>query len=233
MNHLSKQFPLALQLRDDATFENFYPGDNGLLIDSLLNQFSEGERYIYLYGSIGSGRSHLLQAACHHMEDLGEASVYLPLNELLDYSPRDVFEGLEELSLICLDDIQGVIRSGEWQEQLFHLFNRLADNNVKLIVAADCPARELKIDLDDLASRLSWGAVFQINKLSDDQRKKLLQMRAKKRGLELNDEVVQFIYQRCKRDTNELLAVLDQLDKASLEQQRRLTIPFVKATLDW
>ncbi|MGK0500646.1 MAG: DnaA family protein [Oceanicoccus sp.] len=233
MSFLFEQFPLAIQLRDDATFDNFYPGDNGLLLATLRQQLEGGERYNFIFGAEGSGRSHLLQAGCHHADVLGLSAVYLPLAELLDYPPQELFEGLENLSLVCIDDLQAVIGHDDWELQLFNLFNRLQQHNVPLLIAAATAVRELSVVLPDLASRLSWGAVFALVPLSDEQRQELIQRRAKQRGLELSDDVVQFMYHRCQRDTKALLAVLDTLDHASLKLQRRLTVPFVKQIMDW
>lgn len=233
MSFLFQQLPLAVQLRDNATFDNFYAADNGLLIENLRQQLAGGERYIYLYGNKGSGRSHLLQAACHQADQQGSDAVYLPLSELQDYPAEELFEGLEQLSLVCLDDLHAVIDSDHWQQQLFHLFNRLQEQQVGLLISANCAVRELPLALADLASRLSWGTVFQINKLTDQQHRELIQLRADGRGLQLSDEVAQFVFHRCQRDASDLLAVLDKLDKASLQQQRRLTVPFVKTIMGW
>ena len=113
------------------------------------------------------------------------------------------------------------------------MFNRLQDHQVRLIVSANSAVRELNITLADLQSRLSWGAVFQLKTLSDQQRSAAIQLRAERRGLELNDEVMQFIYHRGQRDMQTLLDVLDSLDHASLTQRRRLTVPFVKDIMGW
>ncbi len=233
MNNLYEQLPLAVQLRDDATFDNFYSGNNALLLDTLRKQLNGGERYVYLYGKEGSGRSHLLQAACHQADESGLNAIYLPLAELREYPPEELFEGLDHQSLICLDDIDAVVDSDAWQQQLFHLFNRLSDAHIPLIISGRCAVRELDIELLDLASRLSWGAVFQLQNLSDDQRTATIKLRAERRGLLMGDEVAHYIYSRCRRDTQFLLSVLDTLDTASLKHQRRLTVPFVKKTMGW
>lgn len=233
MSFLIEQLPLAVQLKDDATLDNFYLADNALLVAQLRKQLQGGERYLYLFGADGCGRSHLLQAACHQADLLGTSSVYLPLRELQDYAPDQLFDGLEQLSLVCLDDLQCVIARPDWEQQLFSLFNRLMQHNVALLIAADCAVRELAVELADLASRLSWGSVYQIKSLTDQQRVDAVRFRAARRGLELTDEVAQFIYHRSQRDTQSLLSVLDNLDRASLTEQRRLTVPFVKATMGW
>ncbi len=233
MSFLFEQLPLALQLRDDATFDNFYPGSNGLVLETLKAQLNPGERYIYLYGALASGRSHLLQAACHLAESQELRALYLPLAELRDYPPVELFEGLTQLDLICLDDIDAVVGHDQWEQELFHLFNRLQQNQTALLIAANRSVRELSVQLPDLASRLSWGALFNIKALSDEQCIQAMQMRAGFRGLELTAEVAQYIYHRCQRDLDTLLEVLSQLDRASLKHQRRLTIPFVKSVMNW
>ncbi len=233
MSYLFEQLPLAVQLRDDATFDNFYSGDNALLLDTLRKQLSDGERYVYLFGREGSGRSHLLQAACQHADKSGLNAIYLPLAELGEYPPEELFDGLEYQSLVCLDDVDAVIDKDVWQRQLFHLFNRLSDARIPLLISARCAVRDLNIELQDLASRLSWGTVFQLHNLSDDQRTATIKLRAERRGLLMGDEVAQYIYNRCRRDTQALLSVLDTLDSASLTYQRRLTVPFVKKTMNW
>lgn len=238
MSPLNEQLPLAVQLRDDATFDNYYVADNALLVNQLKQQLKEGERYLYVYGKAGSGRSHLLQAACHQAQQMGKSAMFLPLEELKSYPADSLFEAIEGQGLICLDDLDkvlgGHVLGGEvWELALFNLFNRLKDSNTALLVSAEVAVRELPVQLADLQSRLSWGSVYQLNSLNDEQRQQALQFRASKRGMELTNEVAQFIYHRCQRDTSALFVVLDDLDQASLKQQRKLTIPFVKSVLNW
>jgi DnaA family protein len=233
MSTPQRQLPLAVQLKDEATFDNFFVADNGLLLEQLSQQLPEGERYIYLYGSGDSGRSHLLQAACHQADKQGFAALYLPLKQLKDYPPEELFEGAEFSQLVCLDDLDCVIGQPDWELALFNLFNRLKDHRVALLVSASCSVRELKPDLADLASRLSWGGVYQLHNLNDQQLQQALQFRAGKRGLELSDELAQYIYLRSPRDMEALFAILNRLDEDSLVHQRKLTIPFVKIVLGW
>jgi DnaA family protein len=237
-NHLFQQLPLTLQWPQHATFTDYLPSskhaDRGrLLLDQLRRQLSGGESYIYLHGRHGCGRSHLLQAACQHASEHGYAPMYLPLQQLLCYTPNAVFDSLEQQSLVCLDDVQVIAGHDHWEEALFHLFNRLTTTGTALLIAADRPVRTLPIQLADLASRLSSGASYYIPPLNDEQRLAVLQSRARQRGLQLTDDVAQFIHYRCQRDMATLMTILDHLDTASLRAQRRLTIPFVKAVMGW
>jgi len=99
-------------------------------------------------------------------------------------------------------------------------------------VSASAAPTQIDIQLPDLVTRLSWGVSYQLQSLSDDGKRIALQQRATQRGLQLPDDVVQFVLRRSLRDMNSLFELLDKLDVASLVEQRKLTIPFVKQYLD-
>lgn len=227
-----QQLTLSVALRDDARFANFYLGDNALIVDALQRQWTtQGEPYLYLWGSSGAGVSHLLQASCHYAQGIGHHSLYLPLDELASYGP-EVLEGLEQLPLVALDHVQAIAGQEHWEVALFHLFNRIKERQSHLLVGAPTPPQALNIGLADLKSRLGFGACFQVQALNDDDKMHALLLRAKERGLKLNDEVARFILNRASRDMPSLFRLLDQLDQASLIEQRKLTIPFIKAHLN-
>jgi DnaA family protein len=119
----------------------------------------------------------------------------------------------------------------QWEEALFHLYNRVYDAGGRMILAANDLPKQIHIGLPDLASRLSWGIVFQLHALDDAEKVAVLIMRAHRRGMNLSDEVAKYILTHCPRHMGTLLAALDALDNASLAAQRRLTIPFVKEVL--
>jgi DnaA family protein len=185
---------------------------------------------VFLHGVPGSGKSHLLQACCHLA---GEGSIYLPLAELGDYSPEDVLAGVETLALVALDDIDAVLGQEAWEMALFGLYNRAREQGCKLLIAARGAPRTLEVQLADLQSRLSWGGVYHLSLATDEEKRAILRFRAERRGLELSAEVAVYIVNRAPRDLGQLLALLERLDRASLAQQRPLSIPFVKQTLNW
>jgi DnaA family protein len=228
-----QQLSLGVSLDDDARFSNFFcfPGSpNAQTLKALMSQLSsEGEPFIFLWG--GSGLTHLLQAACHSASADGLSVQYLPLMEVQSFDPDSLFEGLEEMDLVCIDDVQVIAGKPAWETALFALFNQLRDRGVGLLMAAKASPKTLPLDLPDLQSRLNWGLTLQVQALSDDEKLQALQFRARARGLELSDEVGHFILHRAPREMHELFASLNQLDQASLAEQRRLTIPFVKQVL--
>ncbi|MCQ4311980.1 DnaA regulatory inactivator Hda [Pseudomonas stutzeri] len=230
------QLPLGIRLRDDATFANYYPGANAAALGYVERVCSPdagwADELIYLWGNTGVGRSHLLQAACLRVEQRGELAVYLPLSEIAEYGPA-LLDNLEQSELVCLDDLDAVAGDQVWEEALFHLFNRLRDSGRRLLLAAGASPREIAVQLPDLKSRLSLSLVFQLQELSDEDKLRALQLRASRRGLSLPDDVGRFILTRGARSMSALFELLDRLDQASLQAQRKLTIPFLKETLGW
>lgn len=228
-----EQLTLAVSLRDDARFANFFAANNQHIIHALRQQLAtDGEPFIYLWGTPGVGCSHLLQAACHYADGLGFQSIYLPLDEMVEYGP-EVLEGMDNLPLVAIDQLQAVSGDPTWEEGLFHLFNRLRSKNNKLLIAADNAPSGLNIQLPDFSSRLNWGVTYQVQALDDEGKVQALLLRAHRRGLNLSEEVARFILRRGSRNNGELFQLLDDLDRVSLAEQRKLTIPFIKTQLGW
>lgn len=233
----TQQLPLGVSLRDDATFDNYFIAGGGShpnrnVTQTLQKQIRESESsFVFFWGSSGCGVTHLLQASCHYAETNMRSSQFLSLKDCLDYPANDVLEGMEQFDVLCLDDVQCVIGHSEWEQALFNIMNRVREQQGRLLMGANSNPLHFSTDRDDLRSRFAWGAVFQIQPLDDDGKKAALQMRAKARGLSLNEDVARYILNRAPRDTTQLFSMLDQLDKTSLEAQRKLTIPFVKSVI--
>jgi len=229
---MKTQIPLGIQLRDSASFDNFIPGPNREALAYLRKQTGvEHVPSVYLWGGQGAGKSHLLQAACHEMSRHAEACAYIPLQLAAQMSPA-VLDGLEGLALVCIDDVQVIAGQRDWETALFHLINRLRDQDRQLLLCGDRAPVGLPLQLPDLGSRLSWGLVFQLQALDDEDKVRALQRRARDRGLEMSGAVADYLLRRCPRDMGSLYGMLARLDQAALAAQRRLTIPFIREFLD-
>lgn len=228
-----EQLPLAIRLRTDVSFDNFVA--NPAVVHALRAWLERGEAGVfYLSGPPGSGRSHLLQAACQALgaDDGPEAGTfYLPLRQLAQQNPVELLESLDQARLLCLDDIDAVTADPLWAEQLFHLFNRLVARGGQLLAAASAAAAQIACALPDLRSRLSWGGSFHLRVLNDEELRLLLQVRARERGLDIADEVAAFILSRHARDVTAILSLLEKLDQHSLVHKKRVTIPLVRQLL--
>lgn len=228
------QLALAVTLPDDETYASYFGGEDSFEVTHLKNAFDalpNAFQYTYLCGREASGKSHLLYATCVYAQEHNLSSMLLSLQSVLDYGPQ-ILDGLETLDVVCIDDLQLVTGDPAWEKALFNFFNRFNENNKLLLISADVLPDMLAIKLPDLRSRLQWGTTLQIRTMNDDQKAQALANRAKMRGLELSDECARFLFTRLSRDMRALLDVLDKLDHASIAAKRKLTIPFIKTTLN-
>lgn len=222
-----QQLPLGVRLRDRAVFESYYVGANAQAL-AWLDAFTgpAGHGVGWLCGAAGSGKSHLLQAVCARLPGSG----YFPLGELALLGPG-ALDGAEALSCVCIDDLQGVAGQPDWEAALFRLYVELDTRHGRLLVAADRPPSGLPIRLADLASRLAVASIFTLRELDEAQQRAALRLRAQARGLELPEETALYLQRRFPRDMGTLQRLLDTLDTASLTEQRRLTLPFIRDVL--
>lgn len=216
---------------DLATLPHFCWTGNELLQDLILHTLpAKTELLFYIWGSSGSGKSHLLQAVCQHMAQQGHTIAYLPLKLLKNWGPA-ILEGMADHALVAVDDIEQVAGLGAWEEELFHLYNRLQAQHHTLIISGSAPPILTAVHLADLRSRLTHALIVQLHELSDEAKLHTLQDYAKNRGLDLPKQVGRFILRRCDRNMHDLQVLLQRLDHASMVAQRKLTIPFVKDVL--
>ncbi len=230
LNH--PQLPLGFEVGELFTFDSFVIGNNVIAAGLAKKILSEdGEKQLYFWGESGLGKSHLLQASCNLAAKNQQTVCYLTAVEIVHQSV-DMFDGLEHVDLICLDDIETWLVNKNWEIALFNLINRVREAGGGLMMASAHPPEEAFVKLPDLRSRLSWGPVFQLQNLSDKEKYQALSFRAKQNGLELPEKVADYLMQRYPRDMFGLFERLAVLDKASMVMQRRLTIPLVKSIFE-
>ncbi|VVE25816.1 DnaA regulatory inactivator Hda [Pandoraea pneumonica] len=222
-----QQLYLDLGTPPPATFDNFIVGPNREVAQTLAGlpaELSAGlarDRGIYLWGTAGSGRTHLMEALVHAV---GPSARYLRPN-----SPLAAFMFDDSSTVYCVDDCDNL--SPNQQIAAFNLFNETRARPHCAFVAAgsqppvDMPLRE------DLRTRLGWGLVFHIVGLDDDGKKQALQNAARERGLQLAADVPAYLLTHFQRDMSSLMALLDRLDRFSMEQKRAVTLPLLRQML--
>jgi len=191
---------------------------------------------LFVFGQQGVGKSHLLQACVLKVQDTGREAVFLSGKELLKIPPHQASEclaGLEAVALLCVDDLDKLTTDPEWALGWFHLYNELVQHGGCLIVSASDNPRNINCALDDLRSRLQLANVFQLQPLNDLECAATFKCKALHKGLQLSDDLIDYILSRSARGLPNLLTVLDRLDAASWHEKRRITIPFVKQVMGW
>jgi len=218
------QLPLRFALPASQRFDSFEPGSN---VEALAAVQALGTEPIagslFLTGPEGSGKTHLLVAASRATP----GSLFVPLATLGD-AAEEALLGRGAEPLVAVDDVHLIAGRRAAEIALFDLYNRCRDHGGRLLLASRVAPQRLPLVLPDLASRLSSSAQFTLAPLDEDARRAVLQRRAADRGLTLEPEVIEFLFRRHARDLGALFALLDRIDRESLAQQRRITLPFVR-----
>lgn len=225
------QVPLQFEFQGDQTFASFFPGNNAEAISQLHALATDGlEQQLYLWGDAGCGKSHLLQACCQHAKLVGKEPFYLQLNPQSLPNPN-LLDGLEELELVCFDDIHAIAGDSDWEHALFAFYNSHRQNNHKLLISANCPPKFLPYQLPDLKTRMSWGLTLKLQPLRDDQLIDALTYKAHFLGFDIPRSVGRFLLNHYVHDMPALWLLLEKIDRATLIAQRKLTVPFLKRIL--
>ena len=221
------QLPLALRWPRRQRFEHFHAAANAAALAAVRALALEpGAPWVYLHGANGSGKSHLLIAACHAASTTGRTVQYLPLASLGDRSAA--IRGVAGSEWLALDDLQAIAGDRDAEHALFDLYNRAKAEGSALLFAADTATAQLALGLPDLRSRLGACTQFALKPLDDAERREVLKSQAALRGIQLDDVVLDWLFARYARDLGALLDLLDKLDQASLAAQRRITVPFLR-----
>lgn len=225
-----RQIALDVGLASSPTFANFFAGPNDAALAHLQLWAGSTLRSpvpTYLWGEAGSGKTHLLHAAVHALQQLG---AHIGWMDAQTAEPPEFDAGW---SAVVLDDCH--LYTAVQQQAAFNWFvhaTSSADGQARCVLAAGgLPPADLLLR-DDLRSRLGWGHVFELHTLSEAQRRAVLRIEADARGVFLSDDVMDFMLRRFSRDLSSLMQLLDQMDGYALQTKRAITVPLLKAMLD-
>jgi len=224
------QLPLQFDADGARTFATFFPGSNQLVLEALqqLARAEGADTQVFIWGDEGVGKTHLLNACCHAAAAQGFRIAYVPATLV---SSATMFEGLGESDLVCIDDIDKLSGDPEIEQALFRLFNRLREREARLLVGSGKAVTALDIKLPDLRTRLGWGVTYRVRELTTDEVRMALQQQATTAGLTLEHNVLDYLLNHFPRDINTQSANLKQLDLASMQAQRKITVPLIRSVL--
>ncbi|MBT2116049.1 DnaA regulatory inactivator Hda [Dyella sp. LX-66] len=224
------QLPLALRWPRRQRFEHFHDGSNEATVAAVRQlAVTSGTPWLYLSGPAGSGKSHLLMAACQAASEAGRTVQYLPLATIGQRAAA--IRGVAGSELLALDDLGAIAGDREAEHALFDVYNQARAEGLAMLFAAEAIPAQLGLGLPDLRSRLGACQQAVLKPLDDAERRAVLKGQAAGRGIELDDTVLDWLFARYARDLGALLDLLDKLDKASLAAQRRITVPFLRGFL--
>ncbi len=229
---MTLQYPLKLSHSRQPGFDNYLASGNEEALDTLLKllESADSTAPLYLWGSPGCGKSHLLLAACQLMSRQSRHAIYLSLSDIEQLSPTMLGE-LHRYELVCIDDVENICADKAWEEALFHLYNAISQQQHKLLIASSSSPGDLPAELPDLASRLLWGVSYHLQQLDDAGKQQLLIQMADEKGMRLSEEASRYLINRYSRNINKLSVLIDKLDHDSLSRQQKLTIPFLRQSI--
>jgi DnaA family protein len=226
----SPQIPLKLEPARENRFEDFVVGPNGPAVHSLQSLPDEQDKLIYISGPAGSGKSHLLNASCIAARERGLTAFYAGLRSMPKGSEQ-MLEGLENVDLVCVDDLQKVAGNKAWEESLFHCLNRIRASEGRIVLASDQNLSSLDLQLPDLVSRLQAGLRIKMLPLDDADKVRVLASHAASLGVEIPEEVSKYLIRHSSRNLSKLILHVDRLKQAAFAAKRRITVPLAREIL--
>ena len=232
---MKTQLLLPFVSRSRSTFERFIEGTNAEVVDRL-RVLATGSRVgftsLWIYGEARIGKTHLMQAMCHvRSRDYQFRDVaYLPATEL---APDDLdLDAFGFFDLVLIDDVDAWLGVDHAERALIGLYNDVRQRDAVLVMTARCAPTQARIALADCASRMRAAACYELNPLGDEHKLRYLVQMAEDRGVDLAPSVGEFVLSRTSRDMASLESVVVRLFEAAAQEQRLLTVPFVRAALD-
>jgi DnaA family protein len=221
-----KQIALDIGMARGPTLAGFFAGPNEAALKHLQLWAGSPTRSpvpTYVWGGGGSGKTHLLKAVAESLREQGAVAGWL------DASITQPPDFSENWAVVLLDEVH--LYTAVQQHAAFNWFINAQSLQRGVLAAGALPPADLKLR-EDLRTRLGWGHVFQLQVLSEPERRAVLRQAADARGVFLGDEVMDFMLTRFSRDLGSLMQLLEQLDGYALQTKRAITIPLIKSMLE-
>jgi DnaA family protein len=215
---------LDLDADQPPSLELFVVGQNAELVQLLSLFYTRtssqyGERFVYLWGAAGAGKTHLL----HALAESGNAR-YIAAG-----APESAYLYNDGISLYLFDDCEKL--SPAEQIDAFALFNEIRAHGGFLVAVGNHPPMILNVR-EDLRTRFGWGLIYQVHELTDEDKIDALERSAQARGISISSGVLPYLITHYRRDMSSLTQMLDQLDQYSLETKRPITLPLLREVLN-
>lgn len=224
------QLPLALRFPPDQRMATFVHAPDGALAHLAALARGDSADWLYVSGPAGTGKTHLLIAACALAQEQSRRPAYLSLATAQGRA-RDALHAFEGMDLVALDDVDAIAWHREDEIALFDFHNRARAAGGAVVYAGNARPDGLALSLPDLRSRLGQCTGIVLATLDDEGRREVLRQRAQRRGLAVDEAALDWLLRRVGRDLGSLTQLFDRLDRAALAAQRRLTVPFLREAL--
>ena len=229
-----KQLIFPFQINQKASFESFFCSpDNDELMSRLTDlTVSKNADELIINGAEGSGKSFLMQALCNELSSSGKQFAFMPMNKAINMGV-EIFQNLASLHTVCIDDLQLILSRKEWETALFNLINECQQSNCSLILSfGGNQSLEDITQLPDLLSRIKRMEFMKLQAVQDECLNQALDFVSQQLGINLEKAELEFLLNHQTREFSLLVENIISLDRQAASLKRKITIPFIKETLN-
>ena len=227
-------------LNPSLTFDSFIVGDSNQFAYTTAKSVAEkpGKQYnpLFLYGGVGLGKTHLLQAIGNYHIALGKTVIYTTAEQFLNSfltnlqsQTMDRFrDKFRECDLLLIDDIQFISGKEKTQDEFFHTFNELYNNNKQIVITSDRQPNKISNLVDRLKSRFEWGLMADIQPPGLETKIAIIQKKCELDGISLDNEIVHFIATHMGDNIREIEGTIIKLNALSSMLGQEITLDFAQ-----
>lgn len=243
-NVISKSYNSGEVLNPDYVFENFVVGPCNRLAHaaSLAIGQTPGLAYnpLFIYGDVGLGKTHLMQAIGHLAKNIAHAQVvYLPCEIFVNHFIHSIQTKTTHLfrnkfrntDILLIDDIHFLAGKEGTQEEFFHTFNALYDQRKQIVLSSDRPPKEIASLEKRLVSRFEWGLVVDLQPPDFETRVAILKKKCETKNISLSDDVVFYLAENISGNIRMLEGALNRIVAVASLFEKEITIDMVKEYL--
>ena len=225
-----RQLALQIQINERASLNNFFVSKNNnktiqVLKNILFSSDSGAQIFIDDLGS--NGKSYLLQAICNDFSNSNNSSIYIPMKEAINLD-TSILEGVSELNLICIDDVDQINKTREWEIALFNLINECYEKECLLLFSGSINKLEA---IPDLVSRIKKMEILRLEAIDDDELLEATQAISKNLNIEISDKNLNYLINNSRRDIKTIFRTLSKLEKESLERKKSIGLNLIKEVI--
>ena len=224
-----RQLALQIQINERASLNNFFVSKNNdktiQILKDLLNSKNGVQIFIDDLGS--NGKSYLLQAICNDFSNSNNSSIYIPMKEAINLD-TSILEGVSELNLICIDDVDLINKTREWEIALFNLINECYEKECRLLLSGSINKLEA---IPDLVSRIKKMEILRLEAINDDELLEATQAISKNLNIKISDKNLNYLMNNSRRDIKTIFRTLSQLEKESLERKKSIGLNLIKEVI--
>lgn len=225
-----RQLALQIQINERASLDNFFISKNNnkaiQILKNILERSNNGAQ-IFIDDLGSNGKSYLLQAICNDFSNSNNSTIYVPMQKAINLEPS-ILEGINDLNLICLDDIDLISNQRDWELALFNLINECYEKDCFLLLSGSIDKLEV---IPDLISRIKKMEILRLKPIDDDELLRATQAISKNLNIEISDKNMNYLINNSRRDIKTVFRTLSQLEKESLERKKSIGLNLIKEVI--